>query len=238
VNSSRRVTVVSGTAETRIVEILRQRILAGELVGGDRLRQLDVSEELGVSTTPVREAFRSLAAEGLLQIDSHRGAVVREMTPAELLEIYQLQLLVERDNLAYALPRMGEDDLAAAQAAQDAMRQTRDAVDWALLNRDFHLALALPAGRPRVHRLLSDLLNLTAVQIRSDIDNWTGRRRQALAEHDRMLEAARTGVIEEAAAALTEHTSAPIRNLESVLGQTPLTASSAASLTSPRSGPR
>ncbi|GAB3273617.1 GntR family transcriptional regulator [Kineosporia babensis] len=201
------------------MEILRERILAGELVGGDRLRQLDVSEELGVSTTPVREAFRSLAAEGLLQIDSHRGAVVREMSPAELLEIYQLQLLVERDNLGHALARMTAQALAEAEQAQEAMRQTEDAVQWVLLNRDFHLALALPAGRPRVYRLLSDLLNLTAVQIRGDIDSWDGRRAQALAEHDRLLQAVRAGQAQTAAAVLTEHTSAPIRNLEGVLGQ-------------------
>jgi len=211
--------MVSGTAETRIVEVLRQRILSGDLVGGDRLRQLDISEELGVSTTPVREAFRSLAAEGLLQIDSHRGAVVREMGPAELLEIYQLQLLVERDNLGYALPRMTERALAEAQAAQEEMRETTDAVRWALLNRDFHLALALPAGRPRVQRLLTDLLNLTAVQIRNDIDTWVGRREQALAEHDRMLLAARTNGIGAAADALTEHTCAPIQKLQKVLDQ-------------------
>lgn len=208
------------TAQSRIVEVLRERILSGELNVGARLRQVDLSEELGVSTTPVREAFRTLAAEGLLQIDTHRGALVRELGPAEQLEIYQLQLLLERDNLTYAVARMTSQALDRATAAQDEMRATRSAVRWAVLNRDFHLALAEPADRPRVMQLLTDLLNVTAIQIRGDIENWAGRREEALAEHDNLLGAIRLGSVEVAQRILDGHTRAPMRNLEARLGAT------------------
>lgn len=210
----------STTAQSRVVEVLRERILAGGLPAGARLRQLDLSEELGVSTTPVREAFRTLAAEGLLQIDSHRGALVRELSPAEQLEIYQLQLLLERDNLTYAVAAMTPQALERAAAAQAEMRSTRNAVRWALLNRDFHLALAEPASRPRVLQLLTDLLNVTAVQIRGDIEHWAGRREQALSEHDDLLAAIRLGSVEVAQRILDTHTRAPMRNLEARLGLT------------------
>jgi DNA-binding GntR family transcriptional regulator len=207
----------STTAQSRIVEILRERILSGEVRVGARLRQVDLSEELGVSTTPVREAFRTLAAEGLLQIDTHRGALVRELGLAEQLETYQLQLLLERDNLIHAVPRMTPQALKLATAAQSEMRTTRSAVRWALLNRDFHLALAGPADRPRVHQLLTDLLNVTAVQIRGDIEHWTGRREEALAEHDDLLSAIRMGAVDLAQRILDRHTRAPMRNIEALL---------------------
>ncbi|GAB3273646.1 GntR family transcriptional regulator [Kineosporia babensis] len=206
------------TTQSRVAQILRERILSGELPVGARLRQMDLSEELGVSTTPTREALRTLAAEGLLQIDSHRGAVVRALSPAEQLELYQLQLLLERDNLSYAVARMTPQALDRAAAAQSEMRTTRSAVHWALLNRDFHLALAEPAGRPRVLQLLTDLLNVTAVQVRGDIEHWAGRREEALAEHDNLLAAIRLGALDVAQRILDGHTRAPMRNLESRLG--------------------
>jgi DNA-binding GntR family transcriptional regulator len=199
------------------VEILRERILAGELPSGAHLRQMDLSAELGVSTTPVREAFRALAAEGLLQIDTHRGTLVRQLTLPEQLEIYQLQLLLERDNLNYAVARMTPQALERATRAQSDMRTTREAVRWALLNRDFHLALAEPAGRPRVLQLLTDLLNVTAIQVRGDIEHWTGRREAALTEHDNLLAAVRRGATDVAQRILDRHTRAPMRNLEAQL---------------------
>jgi DNA-binding GntR family transcriptional regulator len=133
------------------------------------------------------------------------------------LETYQLQLLLERDNLIYAVARMTPQALKLAAAAQCEMRTTRSAVRWALLNRDFHLALAGPADRPRVHQLLTDLLNVTAVQIRGDIEHWTGRREEALAEHDDLLSAIRMGAVDLAQRILDRHTRAPMRNIEALL---------------------
>jgi DNA-binding GntR family transcriptional regulator len=218
VSPTQRPILGSRTAELQIVDLLRERILSGELAVGARLRQMDLSEELGVSITPVREAFRSLAAEGLVQIDSHRGAVVRELTDAEKLEIFELQLLLEETNLAYAIPVMTDQALDLAEQAQVAMRETREPARWALLNRDFHLALALPADRPRVHRLLAELLNLSAVNVSGQIATWAGRREEALAEHDGMLAAARAGDIPAAQRILHQHTTTPIQNLRASMG--------------------
>jgi DNA-binding GntR family transcriptional regulator len=75
------------TSPDRVAQQLRERILGGQYPGGTTLRQEELAEELGVSRMPVREALRQLAAEGLLILHPHRGAVVAELSIAELEEI-------------------------------------------------------------------------------------------------------------------------------------------------------
>jgi DNA-binding GntR family transcriptional regulator len=67
------------TAHEYVRNSLREGILRGSLVGGTRLVQSEIASELEVSTTPVREALRDLATEGLVQLDAHRGAVVLQL---------------------------------------------------------------------------------------------------------------------------------------------------------------
>lgn len=201
------------TTQSRIVEVLRERIMSGRLPVGERLRQVDLSEELGVSTTPVREAFRSLAGEGLLRIDSHRGAVVRTTTLAERIEIMELLRANEGDNLEHAVPRMTEAHLDAAAAVQAALRATPDPARWALLNRDFHWALDRASGRPQAMGLVLRLLNQSALHIVADIGESPTRRAEALDEHDELLAACRAGGVEQARAVLWRHTTVSLENL-------------------------
>ena len=74
------ITAPARTTQSWVADELRARIIVGTIPVGARLRQVDVATEFKVSTTPVREAFRALATEGLVQIDEHRGVVVRRLT--------------------------------------------------------------------------------------------------------------------------------------------------------------
>jgi DNA-binding GntR family transcriptional regulator len=201
------------TTQSRIVEVLRERIMTGELEVGERLRQVDLSEELGVSTTPVREAFRSLAGEGLLRIDSHRGAVVRTTTLAERIEIMELLRCNEGDNLEHAVPRMTAAHLDADAAVQEELRSTPTAARWAILNRDFHWELDRASGRPQATSLVLRLLNQSALHIVGDIEQSRARRAEALDEHDALLAACRAGDVETARRVLWQHTSSSLENL-------------------------
>jgi DNA-binding transcriptional regulator YhcF (GntR family) len=79
------------TAHDFAKQTLRRAILRGELPGGTRLIQSDLATQLGVSTTPVREALRDLAGGGLITLDRNRGGVVRELNWHEVEEIDQIQ---------------------------------------------------------------------------------------------------------------------------------------------------
>jgi DNA-binding transcriptional regulator YhcF (GntR family) len=83
------------TAHQYVVESLRNAIVEGVLTPGTRLIQAAIAEELEVSTTPVREALQDLAAEGLVRLDPHRGAIVYGFDLAECREIYELRMLLE-----------------------------------------------------------------------------------------------------------------------------------------------
>ncbi len=83
------------TAYQYAVQTLRADILQGRLAAGERLRQDDLAKRLAMSTTPVREALRTLISEGLVFFDAHRGAVVRGLTLEDVQEIYRLRKVLE-----------------------------------------------------------------------------------------------------------------------------------------------
>ena len=76
---------------------IREQILRGEIKGGEPLRQDSIAQALGTSIIPVREALRQLAAEGLVELKTHRGAVATELTLEKALEWINLRRLIETD---------------------------------------------------------------------------------------------------------------------------------------------
>src|SRR3954453_2749502 len=94
------------TVAQAVTERLRDAILSGEILAGTRLRHVDMTRRFGVSTTPVREAFVALQAEGLLLGDAYRGVVVFRPSRAALRENYEMRIALEA--------------LAAARAAENA----------------------------------------------------------------------------------------------------------------------
>jgi DNA-binding GntR family transcriptional regulator len=91
---------------------LRDLIVKGALAPGARLVEVDLCRRLAVSRTPLREAFKVLASEGLVQIHPHRGASVTRMTPAETIELFQVTAHLEAMGASLAAQRMTEEHLA------------------------------------------------------------------------------------------------------------------------------
>lgn len=191
------------TTQAWVTEVLRERIITGAVPPGGRLRQVDIAGDLGVSTTPVREAFRSLATEGLVQIDEHRGVIVRRLTIAECIEMQELIIIVEADNLMHSVPLMDEATLDTADVL--CRKMDRAGNRYGLLNCDFHLTMARPSGRQRSISLLAELLTLSALHVPADSTRIAGRRKQAQAEHYAMVSAARDGDAAAAADILRQH---------------------------------
>lgn len=109
------------TIQEYVLGTLRAEILQGVYKAGTRMRQEEVAKRLGVSTTPVREAFRDLRAEGLVAIDPNKGVEVRGLTADDVSEIYELRMLLEPMLAARACLRASAAQLDAAQASHDAM---------------------------------------------------------------------------------------------------------------------
>lgn len=149
---------------TSAYEELRAQILTGQYANGEHLAEEEIAESLGVSRTPVREALRRLAAEGLVEVTPNRGANVAQWTPDELREIFTLRAMLE----AYAVERATERATAEDLAALDVICERMEAVvarpktnksyaTIAQINREFHSALARLADSARLDSLIESL---------------------------------------------------------------------------------
>ena len=192
-------------------ETIRLLILNGDLPGGTRLVQSDLARQLDVSTTPVREALRDLASEGLIRIDAHRGAVVSELDQDDLEEVYQIRQLLEPLAVELAFPQMTQEALDRATELHEAMSAAPHSAAWVQLNRDFHMTIYEMSGRPRLVALLRSLQDASVMALSAKLQEIPSLRTVAIAEHGQLLDALRAGDLEGAKAVILEHVTLSIR---------------------------
>ena len=109
-----------------VVERLRDKILGGELLEGEQLRQDAIAAEFQISRIPVREALSHLAAEGLVTLVANRGAVVSALSPEEIMELFETRAVLECYMLRCAIPGMRPEDF---QRAEDILRQYEESLE-------------------------------------------------------------------------------------------------------------
>jgi DNA-binding GntR family transcriptional regulator len=201
------------TTTREVADRLRAEIQRGELAPGTRLRQNEVANRFGVSTTPVREAFALLEADGLVRIDPHRGALVFLPTVEDVQESYEIREVLEVLALTRAIPRMTPDRLAELQQLVTAMRKTKDDERWLEANTRFHLLLYEPASRPRLEGLIANLRDASAAYIRM----YVQRKPHSDDEHQAILDAVGRRDVPGAQRALRRHLRGTVKTLVTVL---------------------
>ncbi|WP_326836691.1 GntR family transcriptional regulator [Amycolatopsis rhabdoformis] len=144
----------------RVREELRERILSGLLKPGDRLVERELAEGLGVSRVPVREAIRSLEAEGFVVVESPRRVVVRTLSRVDVEELFDVREALESLAAGLAASRAGKPELRRlerllADAARAAARG--DAARTAVLNSRFHDEIVAIAGNGLLTTLIEPL---------------------------------------------------------------------------------
>ena len=146
-----------------VSNVLRDRILRGELKAGDQLVQHTIATELGLSRIPVREALRQLEAEGLVKIIDHRGAVVASLSADEILEMFEVRMLLESHLLRLAIPRMTDEDFEEAESILESytgsLEKEENVENWGALNWKFHSCLYEAANRPRILSMAESIHN-------------------------------------------------------------------------------
>jgi DNA-binding GntR family transcriptional regulator len=192
-------------AVARTVEALRTMIATGELAPGSALTQVGLAQEIGVSTTPVREALRRLEAEGLLETQRNGRPRVPIFDAADLDALYGNRVLLESLAVALSAPRLSDEQLARLRDRLAAMRAAADPVGWDSAHASFHLGLVAGNAEP----LQADVARLVA---RGDryrrmsvwVDDSEGRR-IGDEEHEAILAACETGDARAAALLLGRH---------------------------------
>ena len=173
-----------------LVDALRARILEGELPGGERLREQELSQTYDVARHTVRAALRALQAEGLVVVEPYRGARVVLLDASAVQGLYELRGALETEAARLALERHGgrlpDAVHAAVQRLSAACRRKRPSWSAVVEAHDqVHAALVEAAGSPRIlaaHRALAGELRLFTVPLRP---RWTFERMAA--DHERLL---------------------------------------------------
>jgi DNA-binding GntR family transcriptional regulator len=195
--------VVPATRASAVAAELRRQIQSGELPPGTRLRQVETAEQMGVSTTPVREAFTALAREGLVRQDAHRGTVVFLPSMDELNENYEIRLALEPLATRMAAEQISDEELDELEALVEEMGGS-DSEQQFLLNRALHERIYAASGRPRLATLIANLRDSGAAYlnlVRVDAV-YTAHSHD---EHEAIVEALRARDGEKAAELMAGH---------------------------------
>jgi len=176
---------------------LRQRIVEGHLAPGAKLNERELSESLKVSRTPLREAIKMLAAEGLVELLPNRGAVVALLTEQDVVDTFEVIAGLEGQAGELAAERITDEELAEIRALHYEMLAAftrRDLPTYYRINAQIHARINA-AARNRVLTQTWSTVNarLQALRFRSNFDE--GKWKRAVKEHDRMVDllAARDG---------------------------------------------
>ena len=211
-------TLTKVTIPEQIAAALRHDIVTGHIAAGTRLRQLEIAQRFGVSTTPVREAFALLQSDGLVRIDTHRGVTVFLPTIEDLIEHYEIRRALEMLAVEKAAERFQSQDAAPLIAILDEMRDTSDPVRYVERNQAFHLRLYRLSGRARLVAMIEDLRNASlaynhlyaAADVPHDAQRLDG-------EHREILAACQAGDSARAATAVRDHISQTILHVMHLL---------------------
>lgn len=187
----------------RISRELADRIVAGQIAAGSRLRQDHVAVEFGTSHVPVREAFRRLEAQGLVESEPRRGVRVCGVSLDEMREIAEMRAALEVLALRHAAPHLTRSILDEAEEATRAGDRAGDVQAWEEANRRFHRLILSPCAMPRLLRSIDDLQTASARFLfagwRAEWETPTDR------DHRAILTALREGDLAAATAVLARH---------------------------------
>lgn len=188
-----------------VAQRLRELILSGEIEPGARLRQAEIADRFGVSTTPVREAFVSLAREGLVRRDTHRGVVVFAPSADELSEIYEIRSVVEPLATRIAAKQMTSERLDQLDRIVKQMR-TANPTRYLELNHELHSLIYTAAERPRLMGIIENLREAAsrylAMATRLEDPDYS---EQVQREHEEIVEQLRSGSPSKASRLVREH---------------------------------
>ena len=173
----------------QVAEQLRQRIFRRELEPGAWIDELKIAEEYGISRTPLREALKVLAAEGLVTMKLRRGAYVTEVSRKDISDVYRLLSLLEADAAAEVAGKATDEQLQRLQQTHEELkRNTADAERFFALNESFHMQILDIADNHWRNQLVADLRKVMKLNRHKSLFKQ-GRIEDSLAEHEAIMQA-------------------------------------------------
>jgi DNA-binding GntR family transcriptional regulator len=184
-------TAPARTRASMITSSLELEILSGKLAPGTRLDEESIGRRFGASRTPVREAFKHLASAGLIELKPHTGAYVARLTPASLVEMFEMMAILECACARLAARRHGREDRDALEAAHEACRRAarrKDPSRFYEANARLHEAIYRAGKNAYVEGQALALRNRLEPYRRS-ITFHEGLMERSMIEHQRVIDA-------------------------------------------------
>lgn len=176
-----------------VAEQLRQRIFSGELIAGSWIDELKLARDYGISRTPLREALKVLATEGLVTMKVRRGAYVTEVSEQDLREVYHLLGLLEADAAEQVAKNANAQQIDELQQLHNDLEAAAtlpqpDRERFLQCNERFHLRLLEIANNRWALQMVADLRKVMKLNRRNSLQK-TGRIAESLAEHSTVMRA-------------------------------------------------
>ncbi|WP_264739016.1 GntR family transcriptional regulator [Cytobacillus firmus] len=190
------------TLHLKVCNVIREAIIRGDFKPGERLKQSDLAEKMGVSRMPVREAFRKLESEGLIKLEPHKGAVVKSISIKDIEEIYALRSELEKMAVYQSVDFLTDEDISQLSSLVAEMEKADDADTFVQYNIDFHRLLVKRCNWERLNTFIGTLWNGLPQQTPHLL---TGQIETSNTEHRKILEAVVKKDKETAANIVSEH---------------------------------
>ena len=174
-----------------VAELLRQRIFKRELTPGSWIDELKIAEAYGISRTPLREALKVLAAEGLVTMKVRRGAYVTEVSERDLADVYHLLSLLESDAASVVAASASSEQLEALQNLHQELEEAgkpgaQDRERFFEINERFHMLLLAIGNNRWRDQMVSDLRKVMKLNRHNSLLK-SGRIEDSLNEHRALM---------------------------------------------------
>ncbi len=203
------VTLTPRALYEEVAELLRQRIFQRELQPGSWIDEMKLAEEYGISRTPLREALKVLAAEGLVTMKVRRGAYVTEVSEKDLTDVYHLLSLLESDAAGVVAERATDMELRELQAMQEELEAAAapgktDRGHFFAVNERFHMRLLAIADNRWRDQMVADLRKVMKLNRHNSLLK-AGRIGESLMEHRAIMSALLARDADAAMARMRDH---------------------------------
>lgn len=170
------------TLSEKVYDRLKELIMDGELERGTKITETSIAKMFDVSPTPVREAFRRLASDGLIEVASWKGVIVKGIEQKDLLEIYECREALEGMVGKLAVRNITEEDIEILEGILERCNDAETPEILIELNTEFHNELLRIARNERLSKLLNELM-VVILYDRDISGRYSVRRKEIVAEH-------------------------------------------------------
>lgn len=174
------------TLSEKVYDKLKELIMDGELERGTKITETSIAKMFDVSPTPVREAFRRLSSDGLIEVTSWKGVIIKGIDERDLLEIYECREALEGMVGKLAAQNVTNEDIKILEQILNKCEKTEHPQDLIELNTEFHNELLKIANNKRLKKLLNDLMTVILYD-RGISNRYAVRRQEIIEEHIEIL---------------------------------------------------